>query len=388
MKTQTLHRPSSNMKSPARLKVFNWALIGAFLLVPLMGLAEVQAQELFVTSQGTHEILRYDSTTGAFIDAFVPSGSGGLFVPNDVVLGPDGNLYVASLATSQVLRYDGETGAFLDVFVTAGSGGLIAPQDMVFGPAGNLYISSGTRQVLRYHGTTGAFIDVFVTAGSGGLNTNKGLEFGPDGHLYVGSLAPPLGPDGPEFDPDGNEIPRPDRVLRYDGLTGAFRDEFVADVDLGHPSDLAFGPDGHLYVSGLRADGGDVRRYDGTTGAFLDVFVEAGSGGLDDPIGFVFRTPSTTCASEVTTIPGLMAEVDALTTSVETVDALNHTLTHVETFVDKEKFTTARKRVENFIGQVVTRSNYDESNVNRILLDEANSLICSGANVLIGLPLE
>src|SRR5260221_6959152 len=83
-----------------------------------------EAGILYVVSTGTNQILRYNDSTGAFIDAFVSSGIGGLNTPQDSIFGPDGNLYVASLATNQVLRYNGSTGAFIDAFVSAGSGGL------------------------------------------------------------------------------------------------------------------------------------------------------------------------------------------------------------------------------------------------------------------------
>jgi hypothetical protein len=50
---------------------------------------------LLVTSRGNDSILRYDATTGAFIDVFVASGSGGLAgVDLGIARGPDGNIYV------------------------------------------------------------------------------------------------------------------------------------------------------------------------------------------------------------------------------------------------------------------------------------------------------
>ena len=100
--------------------------------------------DLLVTS--IDGVLRYDEKTGAFIDAFVPRGSGGLDIPLGVVFGPDSNLYVASAGTDSVLRYDGKTGAFIDAFVSRGSGGLDLPRGVVFGPDGNLYVSSFHRQ--------------------------------------------------------------------------------------------------------------------------------------------------------------------------------------------------------------------------------------------------
>lgn len=42
------------------------------------------------------------------------------------------DLFVSSYNSDQVLRYNGTTGAFLDAFVAAGSGGLDGPTFLVF----------------------------------------------------------------------------------------------------------------------------------------------------------------------------------------------------------------------------------------------------------------
>src|SRR5262249_37645274 len=49
-----------------------------------------------------------------------PQGSGGLNQPIGEAFGPDGNFYVCSYGTNQILRYDGTTGAFIDVFASGG----------------------------------------------------------------------------------------------------------------------------------------------------------------------------------------------------------------------------------------------------------------------------
>jgi DNA-binding beta-propeller fold protein YncE len=85
---------------------------------------------------------------------FVNTGSGGLFLPHELVFGPDGNLYIINNqpGADQVLRYDGVTGMFLGTFAT----GLSVPQDLVFGPDGDLYVSNGVgSSVSRFDGTTG-----------------------------------------------------------------------------------------------------------------------------------------------------------------------------------------------------------------------------------------
>jgi outer membrane protein assembly factor BamB len=225
---------------------------------------------LYVASAYTSEVLRYNATTGAYMGAFVTSGSGGLStVPvQGMVFGPDGKLYVASRDTSTVLRYDATTGTFLDTFIPANSGGLLNPKGMIFGPDGNLYVSSsGTNQVLRYDATTGAFIGAFIAAGSGGLSNPRGLTFGPDGNLYVASSIT-------------------NSVLRFDGTTGAFLNAFIpaGSGGLSAPAEVLFA-NGSVYVSSQNSN--QVLRYDATTGGFLDVAAAANSDGLQSPLALL-----------------------------------------------------------------------------------------------------
>jgi hypothetical protein len=50
-------------------------------------------------------------------------------------------------------------------------------------------------------------------------------------------------------------------VLRYDGRTGAFVDEFVPPNDSWGPTGLELGPDGNVYITSFF--GGYVGRYHG-----------------------------------------------------------------------------------------------------------------------------
>ena len=83
-----------------------------------------------------------------------------------MVFGPDGNLYVSSTETHQVLRYNGATGAFIDVFATmpsseAGKG----PNWIEFGTDGYLYVSARDSttslnvSILRFNAVNGTFVD-------------------------------------------------------------------------------------------------------------------------------------------------------------------------------------------------------------------------------------
>jgi streptogramin lyase len=214
--------------------------------------------------------------------AFITAGSGGLSSPLGITLGPDGNLYVAGNGGA-VLRYNSTTGAYLNTFVAPGSGGLAYTNydGLAFGPDGNLYVASGlTNQVLEYKGGTGAFLRAFVAAGSGGLNTPTGVMFGPDGNLYVSgkfsqSVLRYQGPLGSS----------PGAPLPASGQSGA---TFVALSSGGllRPFNAIFGPDGNLYVDGGHTNG--ILRYNGTTGAFIDTFVPLGRGNLAYGRGMLF----------------------------------------------------------------------------------------------------
>lgn len=62
------------------------------------------------------------------------------------------------------------------------------------------------------------------------------------------------------------------RILRYDGSTGAYEGVFAVIEGLDSPSDMAFGPDGHLYVTSPDTD--SILRLDGATGQFLGYVVQ------------------------------------------------------------------------------------------------------------------
>lgn len=82
---------------------------------------------IYVTSEGNDRVLVFDATSGAFVKALViddpltpANETGGLDAPTGLAFGPDGKLYVASGNTDSVLRYDATSGAFVDVFVAPG----------------------------------------------------------------------------------------------------------------------------------------------------------------------------------------------------------------------------------------------------------------------------
>lgn len=210
------------------------------------------------------------------IETLVAPGSGGLDNPQYLEIGPDDRLYVGSYNTNSVLRYDATTGQFLDVFIPSGLGGLDKPQGMGFGRDGNFYIASGaTSNVLRYD-AAGTFLGEFVAAGVGGLNDPKGLTWGADGNLYVAcaSCNSIL-----RFDNAGNPLPGPH------GAPGSAEFVPAGSGGLDNVRAIGFGPDGKLYVASKGS--GDILRFD-SAGGTPEVFIPSGTAGLDDPFGFAF----------------------------------------------------------------------------------------------------
>jgi hypothetical protein len=132
---------------------------------------------LYVGVPGLNAVRRFDPVTKE-IEDFV-TGTVDQPLRGGVTFGPDGNLYVG--VANGVNRYDGRTGAFIDAFVPQGSGGLSVPVGLTFGPDGNFYVASpgsvGDGSVLRYDGTTGAFIDAFVPATEPHITGPRVLEF-------------------------------------------------------------------------------------------------------------------------------------------------------------------------------------------------------------------
>lgn len=136
---------------------------------------------LYVAASGTSNvILRFDGTTGAFVDIFSDMGIDG---PNTPRFGPDGHLYVSARNTDNVIRFDTD-GTALGEFATHPSLG--SPEGLSFGPDGHLYVAGRTNSVvMRFHGGTGAFMDEIIVTPA--FMAPEGLGFTSDGSLWIAS---------------------------------------------------------------------------------------------------------------------------------------------------------------------------------------------------------
>ena len=214
---------------------------------------------------------RYDGTTGAFIDHFIPAGK--IDGVRDMVFQGD-FLYIGSEYTDEILRFSAASGVPAGisgipgdaVFVAADAPILDGPHGMTSGPDANgdlipeLYVTGLGQNLVRYDGATGARHPVtFATSGAGALSSPQGLTVSPDGNIYVASTGS-------------------NKIQKYNPLTGAFLGT-ISNAALVGPKDVKFGSDGLLYVA---SSGNDRILRFSQSGEFIDDYVPAGAGGMDN----------------------------------------------------------------------------------------------------------
>jgi len=254
--------------------------------------------DLYISSGktlGGSAILKYDGKTGSFIGALVSDNpnttideTNGLIRPYGIAFGSDGNLYVSSFLTDQILRYNGSTGKFIDVFAQGNglAGGLNGPNGLLFvnnslfvttqGSVAKTNATTGVvsadfsaglpSQVLRYESlSAGATPTVFATPTPSPDSFNfvslLGLALGEDGDLYVSDFA--------------NDI------RRYNLGTGNLVDTLPTNYTTNTPPSanfiggLAFAPNGDLLTVGFSTSSpnqGAVLSYENVNGSPVKPF--------------------------------------------------------------------------------------------------------------------
>jgi DNA-binding beta-propeller fold protein YncE len=149
------------------------------------------------------------------------------------------------------------------------SAGLSLPGGIAVSLAGEIYVSGiGIGSILKYDGQTGAPTGLFATLNNPPAAPAQ-LAFGPDGNLYVSEF---FGTAVRVFDPDtGMELVEE----RIEGLTSA--------------SGLAFGPDGDLYIGdGFAMSPEDSARVVRVHEGVASTFGDTGSGSLSSPTALEF----------------------------------------------------------------------------------------------------
>jgi myo-inositol-hexaphosphate 3-phosphohydrolase/streptogramin lyase len=218
-----------------------------------------------------------------------PATSARLRAPRVVEADANGNLYITDTENHRVRKVD-STGKITTIAGTgtAGYSGdngpatsamLDNPHGVAVDAAGNVYIADSPNQRIRKVSPTTGIITTVAGTGSSGyngdniaattarLNYPKGVEIGPDGALYIG-------------DANNHRIRRVDlstgiiTTVAGTGSAGSTGDGGPAtSARLNTPRNVAFGPDGDLYI----ADDSNfkVRRVDSVTKTITTV---AGTG--------------------------------------------------------------------------------------------------------------
>ena len=266
--------------------------------------------DVFVSAASRGSVLRFDDN-GNFLGDFVAPGSGGLSDPQGIKFGPNGNLFVSSNGSNNVLEFDGQTGAF--VGVAASTSGMNWPAELNFRD-GLLYVSdfssSGSvGRVSRFDVSTNTLIDHFIT----GANFADGLTWNSDGNILLSEFTPGAvriydGQTGAYIQdfispgqnglsgaldnlilPNGNFLVSSfnnNRVMMFDA-NGNYLSDPVGSI--AGPQGLEIGPDGNLYVGSFSQ--GIIRKYDINTFAFLGI--AANASGLSTTNNFTFGPPVT-----------------------------------------------------------------------------------------------
>jgi len=260
-------------------------MVRTVLLLATLAMSAPAFADLLV-SRGASGVDRY-SDGGAFLGTLISPGSGGLVDAQGVAVLSNGDLLVGDFASDNVLRFD-PAGSFLGVFASGPT--INTPFDVVVGTGGDVFVANagGLDTIARLNGTTGAVVQASFTSGNvTPIGGPQYMAFGPNlaltdiaGHVFrfdsstgvhVSTSFSFVNPEGVAFAGNGDLY-----VASFDGISripnGMVAPELVID-GLAFPTDIAFGPDGTLYVLSDK-----VYRYDvsGPVGVLVDSFGTSG----------------------------------------------------------------------------------------------------------------
>jgi sugar lactone lactonase YvrE len=170
------------LRYDARTLAYDGVAVSLPLAFGATGLELTASGEIWVAGYIYDGVQRYSAAGQALGDAVAPRAAGLNGADNGMVIGPDGALYVPGYDSDSVVRRDPATGQST-VFIAARSGGLNETRGILFEPGGQtvLISSEGSGKILRYNASNGAFLSAVIS----GLNRPTGMAYHPDGSLLV-----------------------------------------------------------------------------------------------------------------------------------------------------------------------------------------------------------
>ncbi|MGK0372194.1 MAG: hypothetical protein ACJAW1_002443, partial [Glaciecola sp.] len=264
--------------------------------------------EAWVVSAGSDNILRYNSQTGDFVASLFEVQVGGFSFRSDAILSNSQQLFF--IAFSDVLAFDRQTNTVTKV-IDRSMLRTNFPAHLVFQNDTTLLVNNGLgtsniesfslsangNQALASTNDPEVWRDFVISSGNRLItlarDSNRLLSFGLNDLTVPPQVFGSQGLNKPEhiaIDNNANIYVTnagSKDVSQFDS-NGNFLGRFISSGSggLGVPGCITIGPDGHIYICSSDTD--QVLKYDGQTGAFLNVFVDAGAGGLKQPVSLVF----------------------------------------------------------------------------------------------------
>jgi DNA-binding beta-propeller fold protein YncE len=251
------------------------------------------------------EALQVCTTATGCLPGKASSAAGGMSGPEDVVLGPEGNLFVADRNNSRIEAFTVD-GGFVRAF---GEGHLSEPEGLGFGPGGDVYVADTEANRVAVFSPAGGFLRAFgeFGEGAGQLDSPHDVVASPGELVAIsddknkriavfsaaGVFVRAFGAEVNAGSGGGNVCTVECKAGVASGAAGA----------LGNPSALALDSTGDLYV----ADTGENRVAEFTfAGTFVRTF---GEGVLDGEAAFQVCGSGAECQLGLAgTIPGATPE--------------------------------------------------------------------------------
>jgi sugar lactone lactonase YvrE len=225
------------------------------------GIAYGRDGNLYVGLGDVGRVMVFDGQSGSYVRDFVsPASSGGMTGSRAIAFLPDGDLLVDNGPSDNVLRFARDTGVFKGIF--ASGNGMRGPVGLAISDAGLVYVGAALSNAVYVYDASGSLVRTLTPPV--GRSQVTGVEFDGQGKLLVAMSVSNV-------------------VLRMDPVTGE-ASTFATGGALNTPIGLAHFSNGDLLVGSFAND--KVIRYDGISGALIGDFIASGAGGLDGTHNF------------------------------------------------------------------------------------------------------